>query len=96
MTGIVNVTGARSGVIGTITATAAAGFNSSTFLDQGTLFSRASANTLNIPDLGGMALSLKLQQQRKHLEHRGIGIQQVLMIIQIRQQEQEKTFMFTY
>jgi hypothetical protein len=54
MTGIVNVTGARSGVIGTITATAAAGFNSSTFLDQGTLFSRASANTLNIPDLGGM------------------------------------------
>ena len=30
-----------------------AGSNSSTFLDQGTLFSRASANTLNIPDLGG-------------------------------------------
>ena len=28
-------------------------YTSSTFLDQGTLFSRASANTLNIPDLGG-------------------------------------------
>ena len=30
-----------------------AGFTSSTFLDQGTLFSRDSANTLHIPDLGG-------------------------------------------
>ena len=33
---------------------AGGGFTSSTFLDQGTLFSRASANTINIPDLGGM------------------------------------------
>ena len=32
----------------------ASGFTSSTFLDQGTLFSRASANTLHIPDLGGV------------------------------------------
>jgi len=31
----------------------ASGFTSSTFLDQGTLFSRDSANTLHIPDLGG-------------------------------------------
>ena len=30
-----------------------ANFTSSTFLDQGTLFSRDSANTLHIPDLGG-------------------------------------------
>ena len=30
------------------------GFTSSTFLDQGTLFSRDSANTLSIPDLGGV------------------------------------------
>ena len=33
---------------------ASGGFTSSTFLDQGTLFSRASANTLHIPDLGGV------------------------------------------
>jgi hypothetical protein len=32
----------------------AAGFTSPTFLDQGTLFSRDSANTLSIPDLGGV------------------------------------------
>jgi hypothetical protein len=32
----------------------ASGFTSSTFLDQGTLFSRDSANTLHIPDLGGV------------------------------------------
>lgn len=33
---------------------AAGGYTSSTFLDQGTLFSRDSANTLHIPDLGGV------------------------------------------
>ena len=33
---------------------ASGGFTSSTFLDQGTLFSRDSANTLSIPDLGGV------------------------------------------
>jgi len=36
-----------------LTSLPASGFTSSTFLDQGTLFSRDSANTLHIPDLGG-------------------------------------------
>ena len=53
MSGVMDSTGAVSGILGTTVGTPAAGFNSSTFLDQGTLFSRASANTLNIPDLGG-------------------------------------------
>ena len=55
MTGVVNTTGARSGVVGTTVGTeSAGGYNSSAFLDQGTLFSRNSANTLHVPDLGGV------------------------------------------
>ena len=42
------------GVAPTFQTAASGGFTSSTFLDQGTLFSRDSANTLSIPDLGGV------------------------------------------
>ena len=49
------LTGALPAISGAnLTNLPASGFTSSTFLDQGTLFSRASANTINIPDLGGM------------------------------------------
>ena len=54
-----DVSGVTTGTTRTITMPDAnvdlssVGFTSSTFLDQGTLFSRDSANTLHIPDLGG-------------------------------------------
>ena len=49
-----NLSGALPAISGAnLTDLPASGFTSSTFLDQGTLFSRDSANTLHIPDLGG-------------------------------------------
>ena len=48
------LTSGGTGVAPTFQTAASGGFTSSTFLDQGTLFSRDSANTLHIPDLGGM------------------------------------------
>ena len=49
-----NLSGALPAISGAnLTNLPASGFTSSTFLDQGTLFSRDSANTLHIPDLGG-------------------------------------------
>ena len=59
-TGVVTLTAPNTNTDRTITlpdgdiTLGSPGFTSSTFLDQGTLFSRASANTLNIPDLGGV------------------------------------------
>ena len=47
-----NLSGALPAISGAnLTDLPASGFTSSTFLDQGTLFSRDSANTLHIPDL---------------------------------------------
>ena len=48
------LTSGGTGVAPTFQTAASGGFTSSTFLDQGTLFSRDSANTLSIPDLGGV------------------------------------------
>ena len=48
------LTSAGTGSVPTWSDAPASGFTSSTFLDQGTLFSRDSANTLSIPDLGGV------------------------------------------
>ena len=48
------LTSGGAGVAPTFQTAASGGFTSSTFLDQGTLFSRDSANTLSIPDLGGV------------------------------------------
>ena len=53
VTGSVTAT-SFSGDGSSLTNLPASGYTSSTFLDQGTLFSRDSANTLHIPDLGGV------------------------------------------